>query len=203
MKSKRGVRARQVVEALCLCSAVFVVGACVLWPALALWNSAEFGSLATTSELGTSAALPLFVRSVSYALTAALLGACIVWPAARSFRASHHNALRTVLAVMIVLPLVLAPWLLYAALWLSVGPGTALGDFAQRADCVGVLRQVTLMISLVACSGALVFAALALGASNTPAHCARLLALEGASRIARIRAAWRGLCVGYRCGWRR
>jgi hypothetical protein len=89
-----------------------------------------------------------------------------------------------------LLPIALPPWLLFAGIWLSVGPGTAIGDFTARADAVGLVRQLTLAAALVAWSAAPTFAVLLACTRTRGGSSERLLLLDDASWRARLAAAW-------------
>ncbi len=199
---------------------VCVVGICAAWPAIAMMLASIAPSAALpasvpasdpasdpasiSTSLASSAfiepsAIALLARSVSYAFIIALLGTLLAWSASRVYRRAALTRTRVLLAAFIVLPLALPPWLLYAAMWLTAGPGSTLGDFAERSDSVAFMRQAALVISLVIWSSAPAFALLMLSANAARNTSARLLQLDGASLHKRLRAALacdgRALCA--------
>ena len=196
---------------------VCVVGICAAWPAIAMMLASIAPSAVTNpaavpasvpapdpTSLASSAfiepsAIALLARSVSYAFIIALLGTLLAWSASRVYRGAALTRTRVLLAAFIVLPLALPPWLLYAAMWLTAGPGSTLGDFAERSDSVAFMRQAALVISLVIWSSAPAFALLMLSANAARNTSARLLQLDGASLHKRLRAALacdaRALCA--------
>jgi DNA-binding beta-propeller fold protein YncE/ABC-type Fe3+ transport system permease subunit len=177
-----------------------VVGAIVLWPAAALLIEATLGAggagvRASSVQLVGSPVeggglLAILVRSIAWSLGAACVGALAGWWAARAMPRVTPRALRAVLTLAILLPLALPPWLLYAGLWLSVGPGTTVGDFAERSDIVPLLRNAILLLALVAWSAAPAFAVLTARRAQSSSGDTRLAEVDGLNRWERLRAAW-------------
>jgi hypothetical protein len=132
----------------------------------------------------------LFFRSVLWSALAALGGGLVAWIAARGVLHGGVRWLSAPVLVAMLLPIALPPWLLFAGIWLSVGPGTAIGDFTARADAVGLVRQLTLAAALVAWSAAPTFAVLLACTRTRGGSSERLLLLDGASWRARLAAAW-------------
>lgn len=134
-------------------------------------------------------AWPLLARSLAWSVGASIVGALLGWAAARSVVGMQGCAWRGLVACVLVLPIALPPWLLYAGLWLSIGPGTPIGDLAARADAAPSLRAGALAVALVAWSTAPAFAIfLARGAAS--ARDSANLLLDGAGPVARARAAF-------------
>ncbi|MBI1303230.1 MAG: hypothetical protein GC172_05525 [Phycisphaera sp.] len=185
-----------------------ILAVVVLWPAAALFAGALFAGALFAGDLGaqagagdsTSATLPdlapaattawpLLARSLAWSVGASAVGTLLGWAAARRVSSWQSGAWRGVAASVLVLPIALPPWLLYAGIWLSIGPGTAIGDFAARADAAPSLRAAALAVALVAWSTAPAFAIfLARGAASARDR-ANLL-LDGAGLVARARAAF-------------
>ncbi len=175
-----------------------VVGVSAVWPAVAFALAAgaresphavAAAERLASSDFSAPSAILLCVNSASYAFAFALVGTLLAWSAARALRAAAFTRARLVLATIIALPLALPPWLLFAGLWLSVGPGSAIGDYAERADLVALLRQGVLVIALVTWCAAPAFVVLLLHATRSGSSSARLLQLDGAGWRARLRAA--------------
>lgn len=183
-----------------------LVGAIVLWPSLALAREAIAGAdspggRAASVQLVSGAVesgglLAILGRSLAWSFGAATIGALVGWLAARAMPRISPAALRVALTLAVLLPLALPPWLLYAGLWLSAGPGTLVGDAAERADIVPWLRSAILALALVAWSAAPAFAVLsARGVAVARGVAAalgdtRLAAIDGLGWRARLRAAW-------------
>ncbi len=195
---RRSASASQIAALAAVAAVALIVLAAIAWPLLALVAKSSGVVAATASRDGRgvgltlgagelSTPLALFTRSVAYAACAALAGLAVAWPASRAvrMRASANRAL----AGLILLPIALPPWLLYAALWMSMGPGTAVGDFCERRDLVSALRVVLLAIALLVWCAAASFAVLSCAAPRAIATDARLLALDGAGVLARVRSA--------------
>ncbi len=176
------------------------VGAIVLWPSLALARESIAGAGAPG---GRAASVPLVSgavesgglfailgRSLAWSLGAATIGALAGWLAARAMPRVSPAPLRAVLTLAILLPLALPPWLLYAGFWLSAGPGTLVGDFAERADIVPWLRSAILSLALVAWSAAPAFAVLTARGTIAALGDTRLAEVDGLGWRARLRAAW-------------
>ena len=126
--------------ALAIVAAILAV--VVLVPAAALVARAlesappvEAASSRGLPELAPAAttAWALLARSLAWSVCAATAGALLGWAAARRALHWRSRAWRGVVACVLVLPIALPPWLLYAGLWLSIGPGTPIGDLAARA----------------------------------------------------------------------
>ena len=141
------------------------------------------------AEITGHAPLATLALSAAIALAAAIAGACIAWPASRAFRRNPWMRSNQLVACAVLLPVALPPWLLYAALWMSSGPGTAVGDLCARGDLVGVQRAVLLAVSLLVWSAGAAFAALASAGPAEIIADGRLLALDGARLGLRVRAA--------------
>lgn len=103
----------------------------------------------------------LLLQSLAWSMGAALAGLALAWPAARTLRAAGGGLAGTV-RLLAVLPLVLPPWLLYAGLWLSIGPGTAVGDFLEAGDRIASARPILLAFATILWSGSLAFTVLSL-----------------------------------------
>ena len=131
----------------------------------------------------------LLLRSIGYAFGAALLGVLIAWPASRAYRRNPSSLGNRIASGVVLLPIALPPWLLYAAMWMSTGPGTLVGDFCERADLVGELRKTLLVIALVDWCAALSFAVLVCSGPRELVRDGRLLALDRAGFVRRARAA--------------
>lgn len=171
----------------------------VAWPLGALALEALGGSRAASSRVPSgvfgapelpSGAGELLARSAAFAFGAALLGALIAWPASRAARLGGLARGRVIPAALLLLPIALPPWLLFAAIWLSVGPGTAIGDLVERADQVGVLRTTALVVATSVWAAAPAFAVLVLAGGRAIGRSRRLLAIDGAGLPARVRAAF-------------
>lgn len=124
----------------------------------------------------------LLFRSLAWSAGAALAGLAIAWPAARALR-DAEGGLTWMVRLLAVLPLVLPPWLLYAGLWLSIGPGTAIGDLLEAGDLIASTRPMLLAFAICLWSASLTFAVLSL-----PPHGSvrpRLLATLDGSRPSR------------------
>ncbi|MFM7260143.1 MAG: 6-bladed beta-propeller [bacterium] len=182
--------------------AIFVIAIAtmlVAWPLGALVFEAVFGGGVASSRVPgdvfgapelPSGAAELLLRSATLAFGAAMLGALLAWPAARAVRISGLTRGRIMAAALLLLPLALPPWLLYAAMWLSVGPGTAIGDLVERTDHVGSLRVIALFIATTVWAAAPAFAVIVLGGGRTLGRAHALLNLDGAKWPARLRAAF-------------
>ncbi|MFZ4750551.1 MAG: hypothetical protein ACOYMM_08590 [Phycisphaerales bacterium] len=140
-------------------------------------------------EITGHAPLATLALSVALAFAAATVGAALAWPASRAFRRNPWALGNQLVVCAVLLPIVLPPWLLYAALWMSTGPGTWVGDLCARGDLVGVQRAVLLGLSLVVWSSSAAFAALASAGPAEIVTDGRLLALDGAGLARRGRAA--------------
>jgi hypothetical protein len=177
-----------------------LVGAIVLWPSLALAREAIAGAdspggRAASVQLVSGAVesgglLAILGRSLAWSFGAATIGALVGWLAARAMPRISPAALRVALTLAVLLPLALPPWLLYAGLWLSAGPGTLVGDAAERADIVPWLRSAILALALVAWSAAPAFAVLSARGVAAALGDTRLAAIDGLGWRARLRAAW-------------
>jgi len=167
-----------------------LVVALLAWPALALLAEWWAPSAAiTAANAGIDSPLLLLARSLAWSMGAALAGAALAWPASRVFRRDGGGLLQRSAATCILLPLVLPPWLLYAAMWMSTGPGTILGDLAARHDLVTLQRTAFLGVALCVWSTALAFAVLVATGGPAEVREARLRALDGGGAVARLRAA--------------
>ena len=177
-----------------------LVGAVVLWPAVALLIEASLGG---GGAGGRSSSVPLvggpvdgggilaiLLRSLAWSLGAASAGALVGWCASRAMPRVSPRALRAVLALAILLPIALPPWLLYAGLWLSVGPGTFIGDLAERSGAVPEMRIAILALALVAWCAAPAFAVLTARGARAAAGDTRLAEVDGLGWRSRLRAAW-------------
>lgn len=188
-------------------SAPAVVGlilfaATVAWPAISLGLEclsrasapleaprALGGGVFLSEDGGTGGAILL--RSAAWAFGLSLAGTMLAWPAARLVRRTGSGgAARTTAAVALLVPVALPPWLLSASLWLSCGPGTAIGDLAESADAMPALRRAILVVSLTTWSASLAAAVLLFRRGALDARDARMLALDRAGVIARLRSAW-------------
>jgi ABC-type Fe3+ transport system permease subunit len=170
---------------------VLVPAAALVARALESAPSVEAASSRGLPELAPAAttAWALLARSLAWSVCAATAGALLGWAAARRALHWRSRAWRGAVACVLVLPIALPPWLLYAGLWLSIGPGTPIGDLAARADAAPSLRAGALAVALTAWSTAPAFAMfLARGASSARDR-ANLL-LDGAGLRARVRAAF-------------
>ncbi len=175
------------------CVALFFVGAAFLWPAWKLFLACCDARGTTTNPISSeSIEAFVFVRSLGFAMTGALGGVLLAWCARRvTRRVNARSALALsdrLVACVIVLPIVVPPWLLYAALWMSCGPGTLIGDWCERADLVSWLRVVLLVYSLVVWSMAASFAVFLSADQGRSRSDDRLLRLDGAGLMARARA---------------
>lgn len=177
-----------------------LVGAVVLWPAIALVVEAAFGAGGAGGRASSvplvggpvegGGTLAILARSLAWSAGAASVGALMGWCAARAMPRVSPGALRVVLSLAILLPIALPPWLLYAGLWLSVGPGTLVGDFAERSDAVPTLRTAILSLALVAWCAAPAFAVLVARGARASSGDTRLAEVDGLDWLARLRAAW-------------
>ncbi len=188
------------------CAFAVAVSVLAIAPVSALgleWLREVDGSPSGSGEaLALPSPIPLLLRSASVAVAVAIVATMLVWPAARRARARRDaewrerstpaaragRGLLAVLCACIVLPIALPPWILYAAIWMSTGPGTLVGDFAERNDLVSWQRLAIMAVSLVAWAGAPAFVVLA--AVRPATRDASLLALDGAGRWARVRSAF-------------
>jgi sugar lactone lactonase YvrE len=179
---------------------VVIVGLVALWPALALGIEALFGAQAAGGRASTvqfiggpvdgGGALAVLLRSLAWSLGAAGSGALLGWAASRALPRVSPRALRVALSLAVLLPIALPPWLLYAGIWLSVGPGTPIGDFAERSNAVSEVRTAILALSLVAWCAAPAFAALSARSLHGSSGDTRLADIDGLHWGARLRAAW-------------
>ena len=165
-----------------------------LWPMVAVvdeWmrDATRTVTERTVADFAISTPVELLVRSLAWAMVAAAAGTVLAWPASRAFRRERAAGIARGLSAVVLLPLVLPPWLLYAAVWMSTGPGTLIGDFAAAHDLVGVQRTVFLALALVVWSAALAFAVLAGAGGATEFREAHLRHLDGGGILARARAA--------------
>gem|GEM_PF-267226 len=201
-------------------AAVFLFATGLLvWPSVALLSTLfvapvqieieRLPQLASGSDIPPATMVRLFAWSVGYALGASILGALLAWPAALaiarridlcSFQSSKGESRKLVVIIALaLLPLALPPWLLSSAVWLSVGPGTPLGDLAEQHDAMGVLRLTSLATALVAWSSALVFAALIFARPSGMARSALLQQIDRFGTLSQFRAALAR--DGARLGW--
>ncbi len=174
---------------------VLVVATVVGWPMLALALqalSAEAGRsadlVATSTDAGAITPAVL-ARSLGWAVGGSLGGLLVGWPAGRALRRARGwpaAAWRTAS----MLPMVLPPWLLYAGLWLSIGPGTTVGDLLEGSDLVSAARPVLLGSVIVLWSGALASAVMQIP-PMPPSNPRRLLSVDGASWWRSLSLAWR------------
>lgn len=141
---------------------------------------------------GTAPTPPMkvFLVSAAIALSAASAGALLAWPASVALRRHVRSWRVLALGAAAMLPIALPPWLLFAALWLSVGPGTTVGDLAERADLVWLVRSAILATVVLTWSMSLAFASLVIAAPIPAPSAARLGAMDGWSFRERLRAAW-------------
>jgi len=137
---------------------------------------------------GLEGPLVAFLASVAWALGAAALGALLAWPASRAFRSRRGDRGATLAGVFILFPIALPPWLLYAAMWMSAGPGTAIGDWSEGHDLVAWMRLAILSVALVAWCAALSFAVLSATGPRALSADERLLSIDGAQWPVRARA---------------
>ena len=178
---------------------VLIVGSVALWPALALGIEAAFGGEGAGGRSSTvqlvggpvdgGGAVAVLLRSLAWSLGAASAGALLGWTASRALPRVSPRALRVGLSLAVLLPIALPPWLLYAGIWLSVGPGTPIGDFAERSNAVSEVRTAILAISLVAWCAAPAFAALSARSLRGSSGDTRLADIDGLDWRARLRAA--------------
>lgn len=194
---KRWLRPRRLAAFLATLIAVVLA----VFPAVSLGIDALFGDAfgagasrsANTSMIAApdapSGAFALLLRSMGWALAASCTATSLVWGAARIARRERDSAPRTIAMASIFVPLILPPWLLFAAMWLSVGPGTWIGDFAERMDEVPLVRMSALFVATTVWAMAPAFGALLLLGSQRQARSDALLALDGAGTWTRIRAA--------------
>jgi ABC-type Fe3+ transport system permease subunit/DNA-binding beta-propeller fold protein YncE len=194
---KRWLRPAQLAAFLALLIAVVLA----VLPAVSLVVGMIFGDAlgggasrsANTSMIAApdapSGAFALLVRSMGWALAASCIATSVVWGAARVARRERDSAPRTIAMASIFVPLILPPWLLFAAMWLSVGPGTWIGDLAERMDEVPLVRMFALFAATTVWAMAPAFGALLLLGSQRQARSDALLALDGAGTWTRIRAA--------------
>ena len=185
-----------ILPALALALGGLLVVAAIGWPA---WSIARVciepvatATLpeATLAEVTLESSVNiLLLRSIGYAFGAALLGVLIAWPASRAYRRNPSSLGNRIASGVVLLPIALPPWLLYAAMWMSTGPGTLVGDFCERADLVGDLRKTLLVIALVDWCAALSFAVLVCSGPRELVRDGRLLALDRAGFVRRGRAA--------------
>ena len=89
--------------------------------------AAAWRTMAWTASIGTGAAI---------------LG----WLPGRRLAAGGGASLR----VAAILPLAIPGWLAFYGLWISVGPGTPIGDFFARQDGTALLREASLACGLLA-----------------------------------------------------
>ncbi|MEY4116858.1 MAG: hypothetical protein RLZZ116_186 [Planctomycetota bacterium] len=176
-----------------LAVAAFVVAAgltilLAVYPLLALLREGITVDSSAAATLGFEHPFLTFATSIAWALGAAVVGTIAAWPASRAFRRRGGAGLPLLAALLVTFPLALPPWLLYAAMWMSVGPGTAIGDWAERGDLMGWLRMAILSAALVAWCAALAFAVLSATAPRAMSADERLLSIDGASPPARMRA---------------
>jgi ABC-type Fe3+ transport system permease subunit/DNA-binding beta-propeller fold protein YncE len=194
---KRWLRPAQLAAFLALLIAIVLA----VFPAVSLVVGAIFGDAfgagvsrsANASMIAApdapSGAFALLVRSMGWALAASCTATSLVWGAARIARRERDSAPRTIAMASIFVPLILPPWLLFAAMWLSVGPGTWIGDLAERMDEVPLVRMSALFVATTVWAMAPAFGALLLLGSQRQARSDALLALDGAGTWTRIRAA--------------
>ena len=194
---KRWLRPAQLAAFLALLIAVVLA----VLPAVSLVVGMIFGDAlgggasrsANTSMIAApdapSGAFALLLRSMGWALAASCTATSLVWGAARIARRERDSAPRTIAMASIFVPLILPPWLLFAAMWLSVGPGTWIGDLAERMDEVPLVRMFALFAATTVWAMAPAFGALLLLGSQRQARSDALLALDGAGNFTRLRAA--------------
>jgi DNA-binding beta-propeller fold protein YncE len=188
--SSRAARGKWPIDHAAVTVLVLLVMVLLAWPAIALvleWWAPSAAS--TAAGGGIDAPLPLLARSLAWSIGASLVGAALAWPASRVFRRDGDGLLRRSAASLVLLPLALPPWLLYAAMWMSTGPGTTLGDLCARHDLVTLQRSVFLGVALCVWSTALAFAVLVATGGAAEARGSQLRALDGAGAFARLRAA--------------
>jgi len=181
-----------------LAAAVFVLlgTAAAGWPAVALVALAAVAAPADIEPAapldaasGIPAAGTVLVRSLAWAFAAAVAGALLAWPASRAFRRDRASIGNRACAALVLLPAVVPPWLTSAALWMSAGPGTVVGDFVEQRDSMPLLRSAILAASLATWSAGVAFAALVIAGPARIATDGRLLALDGASPLRRAASA--------------
>ncbi|MFM7050930.1 MAG: NHL repeat-containing protein [Planctomycetota bacterium] len=163
------------------------------WCALAFEGLFDWHAGATVGSDAQAAPTPpikVFLLSAAVALSASIVGTLLAWPASVALRRHARSRRMLALGAATMLPIALPPWLLFAALWLSAGPGTAIGDLAERADLVWFLRIAILAIVLLAWSMSLAFASLVIAAPIPSPSQQRLGAMDAWSFRARLRAAW-------------
>ena len=179
------VRASLAVTALLIACVLTLVIAAL--PAAALAREALSGAAVEGVQLERPW-LSLAV-SLAWAVGAACVGTLIAWPASRVFRRDARSPGALVAASVTVLPLALPPWLLYAALWMNAGPGTALGDWAERHDLVPAMRMAILSTALVTWCASIACAVLCATGPRGLSADERLLTIDGASGAVRLHAA--------------
>ncbi|MFZ9691931.1 MAG: hypothetical protein ACO3EP_07790, partial [Phycisphaerales bacterium] len=87
-------------------------------------------------------------RTIGWTLSIGVLAGLAGWLPGRRLGAGSGWWLR----VSAILPLAIPGWLAFYGLWISIGPGTPVGDFAARVDATGWLREGSLALGLVAVS---------------------------------------------------
>jgi DNA-binding beta-propeller fold protein YncE len=184
------LHSRLSLRAIALSVALLIASAITLWPALALGMSAGVNASdpAPASELLANG-WSVLLRSVLWALGGAAAGVLLAWPASRAFRRDPASLGNQACAAFVLLGVMLPPWLSYAALWMSTGPGTLAGDFFERADAMPALRAAILSVSIASwCAGIAFVVLLVLGPRRIVTD-GRLLALDRATPLRRLSAA--------------
>ncbi|MFZ9916332.1 MAG: hypothetical protein ACO3IB_13510, partial [Phycisphaerales bacterium] len=191
----RGAAVVSLVLLACIVVLACIVGFAALGPLCALafhgladWYSGE--SAVSGAVPGATPPLTVLATSVGIALAAACAGALCAWPASVAMRRHASARSATSLGALILAPIALPPWLLFAALWFCAGPGTLVGDLAERADAVWLVRWSLLGIVALSWSASLAFATLVIAAPLPARSAGRLGALDAWPVAARLRAAW-------------
>ena len=170
--------------------ALVIASAVSLWPALALALAAGTPDQqpASTGAL-VGHGWSVLIRSVLWALGGAAAGVLIAWPASRAFRRDRASLGNQVCAAFVLLGVMLPPWLASAALWMSTGPGTVIGDFFERTDAMPALRTAILSIAITTWSAGVAFIVLVVAGPRRIVTDGRLLAVDAASPLRRVSAA--------------
>ena len=103
---------------------------------------------ATEPRAGGADLSASMVRTMGWTISIGVLAGLAGWLPGRRLAAPGTRWLR----VAAIVPLAIPGWLAFYGLWISLGPGTALGDFAARHDATGWLREGSLALGLLAVS---------------------------------------------------
>jgi sugar lactone lactonase YvrE len=172
------------------CTAIAAFVAAVVVPALAAAGAlAEPRAATNGAALVTVAPMGrLLVTTFGYAITVAALAALLGWGPGRVLgSAIARRRGHLPLAALALFPMFLPAYLVHAAWWMAWPADSAPYAWAVAHDLVGAMRRATLVLGLACWSWPIPCWCVAWAVARTPAARREMLALDGATRLDRMR----------------